>query len=917
MAFNLSPSQQFDPLSNGVTGGVSDIFDRSLGPALRPGAPNPYEARSYNRINMLAEYEKAAPVIRNTIEDYTLTSEYDWLSRYILPIYYTDEIEFAWTAWETTNVYMGPTPHLSNSNVIAMKRKIRKGSLIRRGIAYEFEDDYIRTAGGRASVYAAIGCISRSLREVINVEGLRALRSCHIHDVEFAREYNLYTIDDLDAHLDRFTERFMIVQKTEFGVEKLNELVDADQERIQGKANAWIFGREIAAYCTVVDPNKTLFYLGGQEAVDRVNGRQVGQAAAANTMGNIRSVAPTFSVKNTPVFIAKSYYVDGIQQADLLTRTVEIGVYNMMVDRTQDYTEYRPACRNLKIYNGDRDDWHIETFANALSNLPIWNDAGNLLDPFTGNNRMNKLVAVDQTDFLSFPVGQTRKIIKYIGDMNKTWISEQDYLDAAQTMLNVLSYGDAAEARKLLIDTDSAIDAVIDANSAAIFNKLNGMFGNDSLFTTSLDNFRALYNGNATRATRLVPTDSEVGDANVEAKKQQFITDIIGFPVPDKYKPQVVRIANEGGVPWKERANKVKTIILDILRSDANAIPQLPDTQAVDVWFDKRVASFTKEMEKHQSVRPVGAAVHGGGALAMLQAIVNTTLNPGSRGAPMREVPNADANIRNLAVTMERIDATSASKLHKILAKVYAATEFKRDRLIQLHAAGVVVKLNIMLARPHGAVKSRYGMKVATGGIVGFTGMGHSSLDIGHDAGKKAGFMHFTTMIGPLVTDPRHVAVVPDIYVTKYVGGLGVEYWTPEKYKAEKQRRTASIIAIPLPPQVKKMDKRIDLRGRWYTMQKLGFITDDRFNRDMFPGAARINALFGLDVAGTNAQSRNNETNYWLSQGMEWYMNPKTGAWDDFTVEQSPFGSKVYPGCGAARNGNLKFLDTPKYLQGY
>jgi hypothetical protein len=100
-------------------------------------------------------------------------------------------------------------------------------------------------------------------------------------------------------------------------------------------------------------------------------------------------------------------------------------------------------------------------------------------------------------------------------------------------------------------------------------------------------------------------------------------------------------------------------------------------------------------------------------------------------------------------------------------------------------------------------------------------------------------------------------------------------------------------------------------------MQKLGFITDDRFNRDMFPGAARINALFGLDVAGTNAQSRNNETNYWLSQGMEWYLNPKTGAWDDFTVEQSPFGSKVYPGCGAARNGNLKFLDTPKYLQGY
>lgn len=39
---------------------------------------------------------------------------------------------------------------------------------------------------------------------------------------------------------------------------------------------------------------------------------------------------------------------------------------------------------------------------------------------------------------------------------------------------------------------------------------------------------------------------------------------------------------------------------------------------------------------------------------------------------------------------------------------------------------------------------------------------------------------------------------------------------------------------------------------------------------------------------------------------MEWYFNVQTQQFDDFTVESGNFGPKVYPGCGAVRNGQMK-----------
>jgi len=58
------------------------------------------------------------------------------------------------------------------------KRTLRRASIVRRGIAFEFEHDFVATALGRASFMAGFGQMARSVQETGNVEVIRALLNC-------------------------------------------------------------------------------------------------------------------------------------------------------------------------------------------------------------------------------------------------------------------------------------------------------------------------------------------------------------------------------------------------------------------------------------------------------------------------------------------------------------------------------------------------------------------------------------------------------------------------------------------------------------------------------------------------------------------------------------------------------------------
>jgi hypothetical protein len=226
------------------------------------------------------------------------------------------------------------------------------------------------------------------------------------------------------------------------------------------------------------------------------------------------------------------------------------------------------------------------------------------------------------------------------------------------------------------------------------------------------------------------------------------------------------------------------------------------------------------------------------------------------------------------------------------------------------------IPVGLILFRPHATFKTQFGIKCLAGSEMGMTAFGHSNMMVGHDAARKVGYMHYTTYLSAIVLSPKDVYVVEDLFCKRYLGGLGVEFWTPDAYQNASSRRMRSIMAVMVPAQTKRLEPKLDVRGRWYTEQKMGLVSEERFSRPLYPGAARANAIWGWYDQGRRDRHTGRDrvpANYVVWQGHEWYYNPKSGLFDDFTPEQGNFGYKVYAGCGKVRNGALKYLTDPGY----
>ncbi len=170
----------------------------------------------------------------------------------------------------------------------------------------------------------------------------------------------------------------------------------------------------------------------------------------------------------------------------------------------------------------------------------------------------------------------------------------------------------------------------------------------------------------------------------------------------------------------------------------------------------------------------------------------------------------------NLGSLISDVTKGSAPRIVKWLAMIYAASEFTRERLINFARNNILVPIGCLLMRPHATYKTRFGIKVAAGGKAGYTFFGHSNMQIEHEAARKVGMMHYTAYLSAVVLYPKNVYIVEDLYCQRYLGGMGVEFWSAAAYKSGNAKRNSrSIICAPLPPNFKKIENKIDIRGRW------------------------------------------------------------------------------------------------------
>jgi len=165
---------------------------------------------------------------------------------------------------------------------------------------------------------------------------------------------------------------------------------------------------------------------------------------------------------------------------------------------------------------------------------------------------------------------------------------------------------------------------------------------------------------------------------------------------------------------------------------------------------------------------------------------------------------------------------------------------------------------------------------------------------------------HYTTYLSAVVMYPKNVYVVADLYCEKYMGGMGIDFWTAARYKSGTPRNFYDIICAPLPPNRTSVEQKIDVRGRWYTEMNHKLVSQERFDKPLFESCGRINKLFGWydESRKDRVVSRSKvPPNYVCWQGMQWHWNVKLNRFDDYIVESGCFGPNVGPGVGLVRNG--------------
>lgn len=343
-------------------------------------------------------------------------------------------------------------------------------------------------------------------------------------------------------------------------------------------------------------------------------------------------------IGTTPVYLAKSYSVDSIGKAELLSRSVEIGVYNMMIDRTKDYSRYRSEGRNLRVYDNDIDNWSDIELAYAIENCGVWKDDGTLIDIFAihaGRNAGHHAAADEEYDFLSFidASGQTakRRNIEHIGDMSTNFLKvilfcavyifspqkqESNLENAGQTMLNALSYHDPKEARRLLNVFDK-LRSTRSAGAAAygdldettrdlvrdMGERIMNLVGEDHpLFESRrgvspgevfyrnfvLEGLELATDGGA--ATPIM-SDAAQEERRV-AVEQKWLRGTIGKPVPEAHHEKLDAIANQAK-PVLERAQAIKQLLVKIQKETPDDVPVFPTSVHIDKWYKGRVDEFS------------------------------------------------------------------------------------------------------------------------------------------------------------------------------------------------------------------------------------------------------------------------------------------------------------------------------------
>lgn len=943
------PSRSLDPFSAGIALGTDSFLDAYLIQP-RTAKTNPLAGRNVTTWNMDEAYEGKALGLQDTIIDWLWTANQTFYTEWCLPWKPVDDIYVEWQIFEANAHILGQNPHQATARLISQRRHTRRAALVRRGIGFQIERDWAKTALGRQSILIGMGQIARSYQETANAEVIRALLHAAHWQQQYVRENGqVRRMDHLD-YLRYQRDYFAYFQKTKNGPELWDSATDAEANRYHGRFDTIIMPERMYNYITMVPPEKTEYYRRGPKGPAAIDGKG-GWTMPAPRMSDDKEPHRWLAQKR--VYQARAYHVEGVEPLELLGKNVQQGEYNYMNDEHCKYDDgnYRSEERDILVFDEDRDRFSRITLRHALEHCQLFDDNGDLRDLQAPEN--GGVTADMASDFLSrVEAGGARVLpVRVLGDIGFAHM-DVDMLDKMAETLLAREYRGRAEQRRL--DENSANDF---GNVAKPSQATLNILGSDNAFMSSAapggaKPYDKLFTKNAADPTKAnvnsqMPIPKAFSETLVEFGQQ-----IVGEALTQRRLQSEVSKASTLGdlrtnfAPWLEK---------NCVGSRAEGY-KFEKPEQIRVWFSKTLddmaARLGEEVQEPVERRLPESAAELGLFREHLQQerdyadedygepqytgsrfqSVGTLYELGKHGRGLDEMKErretakgvfstniADASDGMFDYHLKQINDSSMSVLKKSRAILLLGCRIRRQFFESCISNNLLFPMNFLILRPHGTWRGRTCIKMLGGGEAGNTYFAHGSAEVGHDANRMISVLHSVAYMAAIVQNAQYVYAAPNLLIDAYYGGLGMGFFNPTSYqKRSPDGSENSIIVVAVPYKERQFPNPLDIAGRFYTDYDNGLV-DIRHNDDLhYSTAYRYNNKEYLFYTRSNPQDELSEPtvipehvhmNRICWQGAQYMYNRVSGKFDYCELNTSGWGDLVYPGCGRVRRGGDLYLD--------
>lgn len=429
------PLSQLDPQGMGARSGTTGPYDRYVGPATTPGPTSAYQKRKVDTQTYPDAFVDRALRVRDSTEQAAWLEQQTYQTAWVLPLRVVNDLVIHVDHFEAWPTFFALTPEMSVAHMLTQTSSSYEVNLARWSLQCRLEHGFMGTPMGQERYNAMLNQFATSMNETANAEVARALLEATDPQQTWLQRHGQMQIEELQNYLRWDLFVFGALQKNPNNpLELINQRVASMMKAYGGRADTIIMTEDLQIYAEMVPESKIKYYLGGPDAVARVNGT-LGVGTDQNTGGIFNQVEPIRWLAGNAIFIHRSMVVEGQGEVNPWRRTRQYGEWNILEDTVRDHSEYRSDRRTIFVYNQDIDTMSPLTTRDGILNCMMWDRNGELrnLSDAGGDGAMY------HRDARFYPFANEANSyapIKYLGDLSQEHFDLGDVNKLAVTMIN-------------------------------------------------------------------------------------------------------------------------------------------------------------------------------------------------------------------------------------------------------------------------------------------------------------------------------------------------------------------------------------------------------------------------------------------------------------------------------------------------